>query len=83
MLGCGMMDFFFDGVGRDLTNFASCHCSDHLRTFSSHVPGIFRMRLIPFVFFAIFVKTLYFALYGLHLKPTAHITNGRIAVTRT
>lgn len=58
MWGRGMgMDFFFEGVRRDPTNFVSCHCSDHLRRFSSHVPGMFRMRLIPLVFFPMSIKT--------------------------
>jgi hypothetical protein len=84
MWGRGMgMDIFFERVSRNLTNFVSCHCSDHLIRFSSHVAGVFRVRLIPHVFFPTSVKTPHFAMYGLHLKPAAHITNGRSAVTRT
>ena len=84
MWGRGMgMDIFFERVSRNLTNFVSCHCSNHLIRFSSHVAGVFRMRLIPLVFFPISVETPHFVVYGLHLKPAAHITNGKSAVTRT
>jgi hypothetical protein len=84
MWGRGMgMDIFFERVSRNLTYFVSCHCSDHLRRFLSHVLGMFKMRLIPLVFFPISVKTPHFAMYGLHLSPAAHITNGRPAVMRT
>jgi len=76
MWGRGMgMDIFFERVSRNLTNFVSCHCSDHLIRFLSHMAGMFRMRLISLVFFPTSVKTPHFVVYGLHLKPAAHITN--------
>jgi hypothetical protein len=84
MWGRGMgMDIFFERVSRNVTYFVSCHCSDHLIRFSSHVAGMFRMRLIPLVFYPTSVKTPHFVVYGLHLKPAAHITNGKSAVART